>query len=314
VRNLIFILLFFPLLVFSQKIKRKCISQDKEIIVNTCKIHGTLLSPKKKKQDKHTLVIIVAGSGPTDRNGNNPQLKNNSLKLLAEGLCLEGYSSFRYDKRMIGESVDTTIKEKDLRFDTYINDLVSIVNFFRDSLNYSNIVLAGHSEGSLIAMIASQKTKVKKFISLNGAGYSADEILKKQLKDNKAIKTDAYKIIDILKSGNKPDTIPDKLKVLFRKSVQDYLISWFKYDPANEISKLKIPALIIQGTTDIQVDTNDAKRLHSAYPKSKLIIIDGMNHIFREVSSNYLENLKTYYNPELPLHKELIKEIVQFLN
>ena len=71
-----------------------------------------------------------------------------------------------------------------------------------------------------------------------------------------------------------------KLWMLFRKSVQPYMISWLKYDPQTEIGKLHIPILIIQGTNDVQVDTSDAMLLSAANPKATLVLIKNMNHVF----------------------------------
>ena len=70
----------------------------KDITINAF-IDGTLLIPTDI--EKPNLAIIVAGSGPTDRNGNQNLLKNNSLKKLAEGLSKEGIATFRYDKRIV---------------------------------------------------------------------------------------------------------------------------------------------------------------------------------------------------------------------
>ena len=307
------VLTIITIVSFSQKkITKKCISEEKSISVNTCDLKGTLLIPKKKFE-KGNLVILIAGSGPTDRNGNNIVMKNNSLKMLAEGLCLNGIASFRYDKRMIGESTDTILTEDKLRFETYINDAVEIVNYFKKDTRFNKIIIAGHSEGSLIGMIVAQKTHLDKYISLAGVAISADEILKEQLKKQKSIKDESYAIIDSLKLGIKVDSISKNLQVIFRKSVQDYMISWFKYNPQTEISKLDIPIFIIQGNNDIQVDTTNAELLHKANPKSELQIISGMNHILKPASDNYVENLKTYYYPDLELHPDLLNIIINFI-
>jgi len=309
---LIFAILF-SFIVFSQKkISKKCVQEEKTISVNTCNIKGTLLLPKKIKE-KVPVVVIIAGSGPTDRNGNNLQIKNNSLKMMAEELCLNGIASFRYDKRMIAQSVDTTIKEKDLRFETYINDAVEIVNFIKKDERFSQIIIAGHSEGSLIGMIVATKTKVDKYISLAGVGVSADKVLKKQLESKKTIKKEAYAVIDSLKKGIFVDSLSKNIYPLFRPSIQAYIISWFKYQPQTEIAKLKIPVSIIQGTTDIQVDTTNAELLHKALTNSELHIIKNMNHLLKQCSDDYTENLKTYFTPDIPLNTELISILAKFI-
>jgi pimeloyl-ACP methyl ester carboxylesterase len=192
--------------------------------------------------------------------------------------------------------------------------LVEIINYFKKDNRFDKIIIAGHSEGSLIGMIAAKKTSSYKYISLAGVGYSADKILKQQLsKQPQAVREEAFPIIDSLKLGIEVDSLSKNMKGLFRKSVQPYMISWFKYNPVNEIKKLKIPILIINGTNDIQVDTTNANLLHKSNPNSELEIIDGMNHILKPASDNYVENLKTYYDPELQLHEELIEIIYNFI-
>jgi len=310
---LLLFLILFSYTSFSQKkVSKKCVQEEKTISVNTCDLKGTLLFPKKMK-GKVPIVIFIAGSGPTDRNGNNPTMKNNSLKMTAEQLCLNGIASFRYDKRMIAESVDTILKEEDLRFETYINDAVEVINFIKKDERFSQVIIAGHSEGSLIGMVAVEKTKVDKYISLAGVGVTADIILKKQLESKKTIKEESFAVIDSLKKGIQVDSLSEALAPIFRSSVQPYMISWFKYNPKNEIAKLKIPVLIIQGTTDIQVDTTNANLLHSALPNSELHIIKDMNHVLKQCGDDYTENLKTYFTPDIPLNTELIGILAKFI-
>src|SRR5579859_7330981 len=90
-------------------------------------IYGTLLVPSAPK--RMPVVLLIAGSGPTDRNGNSAMLPapNNSLKMLAEALAARNIASLRYDKRGIGESKAAMTAEKDLRFDTYVDDAVAWV-------------------------------------------------------------------------------------------------------------------------------------------------------------------------------------------
>ena len=172
--------------------------------------------------------------------------------------------------------------------------------------------MVGHSEGSLIGIIASQTGIVDKFISLAGPGKSADKLLKEQLSKKPMVSYFASQIIDDLVQRKQVEA-PFFLKPLFRDSVQPYLISWFNYDPSIEISKLTIPSLIIQGTNDIQVTVEDAELLSSSNEISKLIIIQGMNHILKNTKLDEGENIKSYNNPTLPLNEELVKKIVEFI-
>ena len=304
-KKVILLLFFIPVISFTQ---------EKEITLHTKSgnIKGTLLTPSITKRTP--LVLIIAGSGPTDRNGNNAFMTNNSLKMLAEGLKNDGISSLRFDKRGVGESIESGLQEIDLRFEDYIKDVEEWIKLFNKDDRFSNISVLGHSEGSLIGMIASHKQKVNKFISIAGAGISAGNIIREQLKNQPQIVLDeSLPIIEKIEKGETVENISQMLYSLFRPSVQPYMISWFKYDPHKEIAKLDIPILIIQGTTDIQVSISDAEKLALGNKKSQKIIIEGMNHILKDADANRQKNIETYSMPDLPLNKELIKIIVNFI-
>ena len=276
-------------------------------------LEGTLITPSSNSLK--TIALIIAGSGPTDRDGNNPAMMNNSLKMLSNELEKNGIASLRYDKRGIGKSRQAGLKETDLRFENYINDVKAWINYLKNELKFNNIIVIGHSEGSLIGMIASQSNNVSKFISIAGAGQSADKIIREQLKSQPmSVTIPSNTILDKLVKGDTVSDVPPTLNSLFRPSVQPYIISWFKYDPQKEIAKLKIPVLLIQGTTDIQVGTDDAYRLAKALPKAKLVIIEGMNHIMKQAPAERQMNILTYTQPDLAIKKELIDTIIPFIN
>ena len=304
-KKLILLLLFIPLVSFGQ---------EEEIILETKTgdIKGSLLIPSFS--EKTAVVLIIAGSGPTDRNGNNPMMTNNSLKMLAKELQKNGIASVRYDKRGIGESKNSGLQEIDLRFEDYVQDVEGWIKLLKEDERFSNIIVLGHSEGSLIGMIASHKQEAKKFISVAGVGIPAGDILRKQLKGQpQFILDESLKIIEKLENGETVEKVSQMLYSLFRPSVQPYMISWFKYNPQIEIAKLNKPILIIQGTTDIQVSVSDADKLASANKKSQKQIIEGMNHILKEAELDRQKNIQTYSMPDLPLKKELIKFIVKFI-
>ena len=257
----------------------------------TGRIEGTLLCPAGVK--KLPVVLIIAGSGPTDRNGNSPMMTNNSLKMLAEGLFEKGIAVARYDKRGIAESKDAGLQESDLRFESYVKDAEEWVDWLKKDSRFSEIHILGHSEGSLIGMMAAQKGEVRKFISIAGVGSPAGEILREQLKAQPPMVLQmALPYIEKMERGETDEEVPQMLYSLFRPSVQPYLISWFRYDPEKEIAKLDKPILIIQGTTDIQVTTADAEKLANANQRAKLHLIEGMNHILKEVAIDRQKNLK----------------------
>jgi pimeloyl-ACP methyl ester carboxylesterase len=282
---------------------------EQSVQTPTGELYGTLTVPILK--GTFPVALIIAGSGPTDRNGNNPQMKNNSLLLLAHELAAQGIASIRYDKRGIGASKDALISEENLRFENYAEDAKAWVAQLKADGRFKKLIVMGHSEGSLLGLLACEQADV--FVSLAGAGRPIDVILKEQLavqlSGKKKLLRAANEGLTKLKEGKLVEDSPVELFGLFRSSVQAYMISWMKYDPAVEISKLKIPVIIIQGTTDLQVQVKDAELLHAASPSSRYILIEGMNHILKLSPSDRQKNIETYSNPELPLAPELLRII-----
>lgn len=275
-------------------------------------IHGTLLVPETSK--KVPIALIIAGSGPTDRNGNSLMTTNNSLKMLAENLGLNGIASLRFDKRGIGESKNAGISESDLRFEDYINDVKAWCKLLKKDSRFSDLIIIGHSEGSLIGMIASQEKLVTKFISIAGAGFPAADILRRQLEEQPLMVLEmSVPILEKLKRGEIENHPPQILYALFRPSVQPYLISWFKYNPQTEISKLKMPILIIQGSTDIQTTIEDAENLSKSNKNAQKVIIEKMNHVLKTAEFDRIKNIETYNNPELPINAKLVTETINFI-
>ncbi len=291
--------------------------RTEEIVLETPtgKIYGTVQLPETSQ--KVPVVLIIAGSGPTDREGNSPLLpgKNNSLKMVALALAENGIASLRYDKRGIAASAGAMKNEADLRFDHYVDDVVMWVKLLKEDPRFSDAAILGHSEGSLIGMAAANKVAgLSGVISVAGAGKPAYELLKEQLSgEPKEIRDECYEIMEELKKGKTVANIRRELASLFRPSVQPYLISWFKYDPASEIASLDAPVLIVQGTTDLQVSCEDAKLLAEAKPDARLEIIDGMNHVLKEAPPDPGANVAAYSNPELPLAPGFVEAITDFL-
>jgi alpha/beta superfamily hydrolase len=283
------------------------------IKINGGYIEGTLLSSSPKQK----LAIIIAGSGPTDRNGNNPVgVSSNSYKLLAEELSKQNMATFRYDKRGIGKSASAMKSESGLTFDDYINDATAIFDYLKDSLHFTSIYFIGHSEGSLIGMIASQQRTVSGYISVSGAGRPIDVVIDEQMKNQPPLVTNQVTaIFKKLKQGQTADSIPPYLMALFRPSVQPYIISWLKHNPTDEIKKVTAPILIIQGTCDKQVKVEDAQNLYNANKKSTLDIIPNMTHVLKDTEANCADdNFKTYTDGSLPLNKQFVKDIVTFIS
>jgi hypothetical protein len=300
----------------NQQLKPKPLLPDEvSIVVNGCRLVGTLKVPKA--DHPVDVALIIAGSGPTDRDGNTPLIpgKNNSLKMISELLYNNNIASLRYDKRGIGAS--DKVDESGLTFDTYIKDAVEWTKYLKNDKRFSKIIIIGHSEGALIGMIAAEQAGIDKYVSLCGPGEPVYLTLERQFKDSK-MKQETYNycaaIIDSLRAGHQVNNIDPDLSSYFRPSVQPYLISWFKYDPSKEISKLTIPVLIVEGTTDLQVTVRDAEMLSKASSNSSLKIIENMNHILKyEPSSDRKVNFESYSNPDLALPDTLSNDLLEFI-
>lgn len=276
-------------------------------------IHGTLLVPEAT--EPMPVVMIIAGSGPTDRDGNNKMLAgpNDSLKMLAEGLASSGIASMRYDKRGIGESGAAGAAEADLRFDTYVDDASAWITLLGDDPRFSSVVVIGHSEGSLIGMLAARAAGANGFISIAGTARPAADLIRAQLagKLPEELAAASERTLKELVAGRTVDNPPAALAALYRPSVQPYLISWFRHDPAAEIARLKIPVLVVQGTTDIQVPVDDARALAKAKADAKLAIIEGMNHVLKLVGKDQSDQVASYSRNDLPIAPKLVEAVVE---
>jgi len=261
------------------------------------------------------VVLLIAGSGPTDRDGNNSLLpgRNDHLKLLAEALGSRGISTLRYDKRGVGQSVLAAGRESDLRLESYVDDAVAWVERIKNDPRFSSLTVIGHSEGSLIGMIATQGIAAAGFVSLAGPGRAAPAIIREQLRGAPKLAARAERILGELEAGRTTDSVPAELQSLFRPSVQPYLISWFRYDPAKEIAKITIPVLIVQGSTDRQVSVEDARRLRQGNRNAQFRIVPGMNHLLKAVPDDDGKQLASFSDPAIPLHPMLIGEISSFV-
>ena len=284
-------------------------------------LYGTLELPKGA--GPYPVALIHPGSGPTDRDGNSALIpgKNDSLKLLAEGLAEQGIASLRIDKRGVGESAGAARSETALRFETYVADAVAWLGKLRDDGRFGDRYVVGHSEGSLIGMLSAERAPVQAFVSSSGPGENAADTLRRQLgaqldgDQMEGVET----VLAKLEAGEMVAPLPEAVATvpgishLFRPSVQPYLSSWFQYDPADVVARLELPVLLVQGTHDLQVRVEDAQLLAQANPNAQLELLDGMNHILKDAPANPQANLATYSDPDLPLAAGLLGTVAEFL-
>ena len=278
---------------------------------------GTLLAPDSGPAAP--AALIIAGSGPTDRNGNGPGIRPNTYKMIAQALAASGITTLRTDKRGIAHSALAMPNERDMRLQTYVDDTKAWAENLRTTAHADCVWLIGHSEGALIAELAAQDNPhICGLVLISGAGRRASDLLRDQINNAPhpipdALKQKAFAIIAQLEQGHTVDDISAGFEALFRPSVQPYLISWMTVDPAAVLAKLKLPVLILQGDNDIQIAPDDAKKLSAARPDARLVILPGVNHVLKIAPTERKANIDTYRSPELPLAPGITDAIAAFM-
>jgi uncharacterized protein len=306
-KNLLLLLFLNTCIVFGQNTTRN----SRDISVSPF-IDGTIMVPTSSENPP--LVIIIGGSGPVDRDGNQQMMKNNSLRYLAEGLYDSGVATFRYDKRILKQLKDRTLNEESIRFGDFIKDAGDVLDYFKRSKAFSKIFVVGHSQGSLVGMVAAQG-RADGFISIAGAGQEIDDVIVDQLeKQAPGLMDNARTSFDDMRANGIAVNYSPGLASIFRQSIQPFLISWMKYNPQTEIQKLEIPVLIINGDQDLQVQISEAEKLKAAKPDAILEIVPNMNHILKEIDGDDIDNSKSYNEPSRPINSAIITLIVKFIN
>lgn len=278
-------------------------------------ISGTLMIPSAPTAPM-PVVLIIPGSGPVDRNGNAGPMRSDMYEKLARGLASAGIASLRYDKRGIGASA-VSQTESQLRFNDYVDDAQALAHTLEADKRFSRVVVIGHSEGSLIGtMLVQRDPKIARFISLEGPGRNFAALINVQVNENPANGPYVKEIEDInasLLAGKTVANVDPVLMGLFHPSVQPFLISEYRIEPQRELAKVRIPVMIVHGTHDVQVFAQDEKNLLAADPKARDVEIDGMNHMLVDAPAQYIANVQTYGDPELPLDPKLIPALAPFI-
>ena len=278
-------------------------------------LYGTLLTGEVPRPGP--AVLLIAGSGPTDRNGDSAfaGVKPASLRLIAEGLAAKGITSLRYDKRGIGKSAPALTAERDLRFSTYVDDAVAFARLLLSQPDVTCVILLGHSEGALIAPLAAQNVRTCGVISVAGFSRPFGVLLRDQLRAG-ALPSVSYEAADRnlteLEHGREVPDVP-ATDPLFRPSVQPYLMSILALDPAAAIKAVPAPVLILQGDTDLQVPVEDARRLVAARPDATLVIMPGVNHVLKSAPIDRAANMATYAD-DRPLAPNVMPQILAFVD
>jgi pimeloyl-ACP methyl ester carboxylesterase len=299
----------------AQETPRMPVEREVTVDGGPAPLYGSLLTPAVARPGP--AVLLIAGSGPTDRDGNStvPGVRPGNLKLIAEGLAAAGVTSLRYDKRAIAKSAPAAVSEADLRFTTAVDDAVLFARLLQAQPGVTCVILLGHSEGALVAALAAQKIAACGVIEVSGIGRPLGVVLREQLVAQNLPPPIMAQIdagLAELEHGREIANIPG-LESLFRPSVQPYLISQLTLDPAKALAAVKAPVLILQGDNDLQVSVQDARLLAAARPDAKLVVLPGMNHVLKTAPSDRAGNFATYADPSLPLAPGTVQAIVAFV-
>ena len=278
--------------------------KTEEILIksDSVQLPGTLTH----SNEKSPLIIWVHGSGGVNRDGNQPQY----IKQFREAVNKESIAFFSYDKRTANLK-NMTILKKGVLFNDFVSDIKKVVHHFKDDKRFSEIILAGHSQGSLIAMLALEN--IDKYISIAGAGETIDKTLVRQITAQSPTFGElTEKYVKELKETGKIKEVDPNLMSLFAKPNQPFLASWIQLDPIEVIKNVKIPTLIINGDKDFQVQIKDAENLKKAKPDAELVIIKNMNHVLKNIEKDE-DNMASYRSASFPISIQLIQTIVEFV-
>lgn len=266
-------------------------------------------------------VLIVPGSGPTDRDGNNPLgISSSTYRLIAEGLAERGISSVRIDKRGMFGSAAAVADANAVTIADYAEDVDAWIDTIRKRTGVACVWLLGHSEGALVALKAAQEPAgICGLLLASAPGRKLADILRAQLRGNPANAPYLQQMLDgitTLESGGTVDTsqFPAVVAGLFAPSVQGFLRDLFSHDPARLIAGISLPVLILQGDADLQIGVEDADILAAANGRAELALIPGANHVLKSApAKDFSANLATYANPDLPLAPGVIDALAGFV-
>lgn len=281
-------------------------------------LKATELAPGGKPQ---AAVVILPGSGPTDRDGNNPMgVRGSSYRLLAEGLAAQGVASLRMDKRGMFASGPAAADPNAVTVTVLAADANAWASDLKRRTGLRCVWLLGHSEGGLVALIAAgaDNPDICGLVLVAAPGRPLGAVIREQLQANPAnapLLPQALNAISELEAGRKVDTtaMHPALLPLFRPAVQAFLIESFRQDPAGLAAKIDKPILILQGETDLQVTVADARTLKAAQPKASLVLLPQVNHLLKVAPADRGPNLATYADPSLPLAPGVVEAIATFL-
>jgi alpha-beta hydrolase superfamily lysophospholipase len=262
--------------------------------------------------ERPPVVLLIAGSGSTDHDGNGPQVKPATLKKLSEQLAARKIATLRYDKRGAGGWKPEFGRPEDFRFKDYVDDATALVNYLRGGGKFSKVILAGHSEGGLVAILTARRVPVDRLVLLATAARRQGDLVKAQLEKTLApeVFKPIAKAIDDIMSGQIVDPPPRGLSI--PPPMQPGIASAFSEDPIDPLKLIEAPTLIVGGGRDRQVARLDFVALSAASPLAKTLWLPDMNHVLVDVADE-ADDLKAYNQPERALDAALIDTVAAFI-
>ncbi|MFN3209424.1 MAG: alpha/beta hydrolase [Roseovarius sp.] len=279
---------------------------------------GPLEAELLRSEGARHVLVIVPGSGPVDRDGNGPQLglSSDSYRLLAEALQAEGIPSMRIDKRGFFGSAAAVSDPEDVTIAAYARDARDWVG--RAAEEAPCVWLAGHSEGGLVALMAAQAPpdSLCGLILMAAPGRPVGQLMLEQFAANPAnaaVMPDLEALVDELEAGRTvaPDKLDPTLRPMFTEGLQRYMTDLFAHDPIELAQAWTGPVLVLQGDADLQVKVEDARRLAEAMPQAETTTLEGATHMLKADVPG--QPFASYQNPDLPLHGQLVSDIVTFV-
>jgi pimeloyl-ACP methyl ester carboxylesterase len=266
------------------------------------------------------VVLILPGSGPTDRNGDNPLgVRAAPYRRLAEALAQRGVTSVRIDKRGLFGSAAAVPDANAVTLDDYVHDAETWIAAIRARTGAACVWLLGHSEGGLIALAAQHADGVCGLVLVATPGRRLADGLKAQMRAalaNGPLLEKIDRTIDRLAAGERiaAADLPAPVAPLFAPELQGYMASVLPRDPARMIADARRPVLILQGTRDLQVGVADAEALHRAAPRATLKLLPDVNHVLKVVESDdRAANVAAYADPDRPLAPGIAEAVAAFV-
>jgi len=322
------------------------VSEEVSFVAAGRTIPGTLVHPASGTGPG---LLLLAGSGPTDRDWNSPLLpgKNGSAKLLAEALAARGVTVLRFDKAFSGRNPGLPIS--DLTLDTYRDEATAALGFLRAraEVDPARVFVAGHSEGGIHATRLAQSAgdRIRGLILISAPGRSLAEVLEVQLERNvlagagltaEQIEAEMVPIRTALrsfvagqdvdpKSASSRPQIVQILTALMAPMVARIGRALASFEPDRAAAEIAVPVLVLQGGKDVQVDpAENAERLVAArrsagkpvdYYKSPLAdhVLKTEPRPLEEVRAN-LQLLMTMYNsPDRALDGDVLEALARWI-